>query len=133
MTGWHMPCASGDPGHEPGGNNTAAPTHKCVKCEKNVHTICAISWEDPNASFGEGHKCILCVGEDGGASTLQEPQALTEEKHDHDQEEGKSNSLPSLPSALPEYRPDYGRFAGPDDELFWEMPTQPIRLGFVVV
>jgi hypothetical protein len=27
-----------------------------------VHAICSVEWDDPNASFGEGHKCFKCAG-----------------------------------------------------------------------
>ncbi len=52
----------GNPGHKPGGSDTAGPAHNCVGCRLNVHTICSMSWDDPNASFGEGHKCFECAG-----------------------------------------------------------------------
>ena len=60
-----MPCASGfELCKKPGGSDTASPAHTCAICKKNVHVLCSEPFDDPTASFGEGHRCLLCLQTD---------------------------------------------------------------------
>ena len=67
---------------------TAAPTHQCVQCKKNVHVTCSINFPDEDANFWEGHKCLNCSSE----AELQDARVVwppLSEQGDEEMKEGR--------------------------------------------
>jgi hypothetical protein len=127
MTKWNEACAAGGLCQKPGGSNTAGPAHKCVECSLNVHTICAVPWDDVNASFGEGLKCFECAGTrqppsvpppppDAAATSPRQPQE-EEQKEEQQQQQQQQQPQEEQPPAP---RPRHPRFATSD--IDWTMP-----------
>jgi hypothetical protein len=117
MSGWHTRCAAGGLCLKPNGSDTAGPAHKCVECRLNVHTICSISWDDPNASFGEGHKCFECAGTQPPA--VPPPAAgAAADIFPRQPEEPQENAPEQQGLMQPPRR--HSRFAGLETE--WTMP-----------
>jgi hypothetical protein len=89
---------------KPGGSDTAGPPHMCVECRLKVHTICSMSWDDPNASFGEGYKCFKCAGTqqppsvppppDAATTSPGQPQEKQEEQGEKQKEQQQQEQLP---------------------------------------
>jgi hypothetical protein len=97
MTTWHTPCGAGGLCQKPVGTDTAGPAHKCIECRLKVHTICSMSWDDPSARNGEGHKCFECAGTqqpplvppppDAAATSPRQPQDQQEEQEEDQKEQ----------------------------------------------